>query len=63
MNYTQLVRSFRMIEAKKMLLATKDPIESIAPQVGYTSPDTFTKVFKKETGMTPTHYRRLSQNF
>lgn len=63
MNYTQLVRSFRMIEAKKMLLATKDPIESIARQVGYTSPDTFTKVFKKETGMTPTHYRRLSQNF
>lgn len=63
MNYTQLVRSFRMIEAKKMLLATKDPIESIARQVGYTSPDTFTKVFKKETGMTPTHYRRLNQNF
>ncbi|WP_363323831.1 AraC family transcriptional regulator [uncultured Dubosiella sp.] len=46
-----------------MLLATKDPIESIARQVGYTSPDTFTKVFKKETGMTPTHYRRLNQNF
>lgn len=63
MNYTQLVRSSRMIEAKKMLLATKDPIESIARQVGYTSPDTFTKVFKKETGMTPTHYRRLNQNF
>lgn len=63
MNYTQLVRSFRIIEAKKMLLTTKDPIESIARQIGYTSPDTFTKVFKKETGMTPTRYRRLNQSF
>lgn len=63
MNYTQLVRSFRIIEAKKMLLTTKDPIESIARQIGYTSPDTFTKVFKKETGMTPTRYHRLNQSF
>lgn len=63
MNYTQLVRSFRIIEAKKMLLTTKDPIESIARQIGYTNPDTFTKVFKKETGMTPTRYRRLNQSF
>jgi len=36
-------------------------IERIAIEVGYTNANTFTRVFKKNEGMTPGEFRRISK--
>jgi AraC-like DNA-binding protein len=46
------------IERAKVLLATtSDPIASVGSQCGYGTPQTFYKVFRRRTGMTPAAYR------
>ncbi len=57
-NFVDYLTDLR-IQAAKGLLA--DPLLSaaeIANMVGYESPNYFTRVFKKTTGMTPTEYRK-----
>ena len=57
-NFVDYLTGLR-IQAAKELLA--DPFLSaaeIANMVGYESPNYFTRVFKKNTGLTPTEYRR-----
>lgn len=47
------------INQAKFLLETENlPIEDISWMVGYDDPSYFTRVFKKETGMTPTQFRK-----
>jgi YesN/AraC family two-component response regulator len=57
-NFVDYLTTLR-IQAAKALLS--DPFLSaaeIANMVGYESPNYFTRVFKKNTGLTPTEYRR-----
>lgn len=57
-NFVDYLTGLR-IQAAKALLS--DPFLSaaeIANMVGYESPNYFTRVFKKNTGLTPTEYRR-----
>lgn len=58
MNFTQLVRNFRIEDAKRLLSTTSLSIEEIAERCGYVSPDSFSKVFKKETGANPSKFRK-----
>ena len=52
--YQQMLR----IKQAKHLLKTEDlTIEEIAWIIGYDDPSYFARVFKKETGSTPSHYR------
>ncbi len=44
--------------AKNALVATGDTIRKIASQCGYENEEHFMRQFKKEVGMTPTHYRQ-----
>lgn len=44
--------------AKTALIATSDTIRKIASQCGYENEEHFMRQFKKEVGMTPTHYRQ-----
>ena len=48
----------RMERAKKLLLTTDLPVAEVAEQSGYGDYRVFTKVFKKNEGVTPSQYRR-----
>lgn len=51
------VQSLRIEEAKQMLEATDDAIDDIASLVGYDEPNSFRRLFKRTTGITPHQYR------
>jgi AraC-like DNA-binding protein len=61
MNFFELINSYRVEEAKQML---KDPaynnisIEGIAYESGFKSKSAFNAFFKKQTGMTPTEFKK-----
>ena len=55
------INSYRIIEAKKLLITTYLKIEAIAYDSGFNSLSTFNAVFKKETGTTPSKFRKLNQ--
>jgi AraC-like DNA-binding protein len=47
-------------EAKLRLSVSKDSISEIAYDLGFEYPQYFTRLFKKETGMTPKEYTSLN---
>lgn len=47
----------RLTMAKLLLISTSDPINLLSPKVGMDDPLYFSRMFKKETEMTPTQYR------
>ena len=51
---------YRMKVASKLLLDSDDTVQTIANKVGYGDAFTFTKAFKRHTGMSPTEYRQCS---
>jgi YesN/AraC family two-component response regulator len=58
-SFAQLLNKYRISEAKKLLIENKeDTILSIAYQVGYQNKSTFNDIFKKETGLTPSEFRK-----
>jgi AraC-like DNA-binding protein len=59
-NFYDLVNSYRVEEAKRLLLDPKNEnytILSVGFEAGFNSKTTFNTVFKKFTGATPTEYR------
>lgn len=50
--------NIRMEKAKKLLLSTSLSVAEVAEQSGYGDYRVFTKVFKKNEGVTPSQYRR-----
>lgn len=48
---------YRMEQAEILLLQTKKKIGEIALEIGYHDPMTFSKMFKKYTGINPTEFR------
>lgn len=58
-SFFQLIHRYRIKEAKEKLLAQpNETILSIAYHVGYQSKSSFNDIFKKETGLTPTEFRK-----
>lgn len=55
---TRMIARRRVDEAKRLLQNADTPIREIAEKVGMSDYNYFTKVFKRYTGMTPTHYRK-----
>ena len=53
---------FRMKRAKQLLKDSDIPIQHVGYSVGYNDPLSFSKVFKQETGMSPTDYRNMEKN-
>jgi transcriptional regulator GlxA family with amidase domain len=51
------IQSLRIEEAKQMLETTGDAIDDIATLVGYDDPNSFRRLFKRTTGITPHQYR------
>jgi AraC-like DNA-binding protein len=56
---SELVRSVRIERAEQLLQSGKQSIAQIAEAVGIDDYNYFTKVFKEETGVTPSVFRRL----
>ena len=57
MGFQAYVTKVRIEEAKILLSATQYPINQIALSVGYADQSSFTKAFKRTTGVTPHHFR------
>ena len=55
---SEYMENLRMNEASRLLLQTSDAIAAIAEKTGYTSSNSFLRVFKKTFGCTPSEYRR-----
>lgn len=49
---------YRIEKAKKMLVETEELIQDIAAKVGYQNANSFTRMFRRLTGLTPGEYRR-----
>lgn len=57
-NFLAYLTNIRMEQAKKLLLSSSASIAEVAEQSGYADYRVFTKVFKKNEGITPSQYRR-----
>jgi AraC-like DNA-binding protein len=63
-SFFELLAWYRVEEAKKIIAQDRDgklTVEDIAEQVGYNSKSSFNTVFKKQTGLTPSEFRRTSR--
>ncbi|MGX8690316.1 MAG: helix-turn-helix domain-containing protein, partial [Bacteroidaceae bacterium] len=51
----------RVIRAKRLLAGTSVPIIDVAARVGLEDQSYFSRFFKRETGQTPTEFRKAMQ--
>jgi AraC-like DNA-binding protein len=62
LSFFQILNKFRIEEAKEKLISNpNETILSIAYSVGFQSKSTFNEIFKKETGQTPTEFRKIKK--
>ena len=50
--------NLRMNVARQLLRETKKSVVDVALDVDYTNPSHFAKLFRRETGLSPSDYRR-----
>lgn len=60
--FTQYLTGLRMAKAKELLTATQMRSSEIAFAVGYNDAHYFSYLFKKQTGFTPSEYRKSNKN-
>lgn len=56
-NFIDYLMDVRMNKAMEQLVGTDEMIRTIAENVGYSNVNSFVRIFKKITGLTPTEYR------
>lgn len=61
MTFTEYLTTLRMSKAKELLSATAMRSSEIASAVGYNDPHYFSYLFRKQTGVTPSEYRKQIQ--
>jgi len=54
----EYVHTLRLEEAKQMLEATELPVEAVATEVGYEDASFFSRLFRRQVGLTPGAYRK-----
>lgn len=52
-----IIGTRKLIEAKNLLVTTDKPVSEIGFELGYEEKAYFTRVFKKNSGQTPTEFR------
>jgi len=62
MNPMKYVNSLRIGRAKELLAGNKNSVSLVASEVGFRDLSNFIRQFKKNTGVTPTAYRQMSQS-
>jgi transcriptional regulator GlxA family with amidase domain len=53
------VQNLRVEAAKQMLETSRVAIDDISAEVGYEDPAFFRRLFKRLTGLSPSHYRKM----
>ena len=53
----EFIHHVRLQKAQYLLRHTVEPVSNIAYDTGYSDPGHFSRVFKKEAGMSPSDYR------
>ncbi|SFL93034.1 two component transcriptional regulator, AraC family [Gracilibacillus orientalis] len=56
--FIEYVTQTRLTKAKDLLLDDRISLKEIALTIGYKDPNYFSRVFKKETGLSPSEYRK-----
>ncbi len=56
-SYSEYLTVVRMNQAKNLLNTTEKSVTEIALDVGYQTPNSFSSLFKRETGMSPTQWK------
>lgn len=54
---SRIIETRKLIEAKNLLISTDKPVSEIGFELGYEEKAYFSRVFKKNTGQTPTEFR------
>ena len=57
-SFPQLMNFYRVEDAKRLIKQTDEPMSIIAEQSGFNSLATFNRVFKDQTGQSPSQYRK-----
>lgn len=60
-SFRKLIHSYRVEYAKKLLDEKQLSISSIATKSGFSALNSFNRIFKEMTGITPSQYRKASQ--
>lgn len=53
-----IIRSRALLEAKRLLAFTEQPVSEVAAQLQFLDPSYFARVFRAETGLSPAAYQR-----
>ncbi len=61
-NFSDHLNGIRVRKAQELLITTEMNITEIGNQVGYSNFTSFNRMFKKQTGMAPTEYRKQQIN-
>jgi two-component system response regulator YesN len=56
-NFIEYLTNIRIEKAKKLLQNREISIKNICADTGYSDPNYFSRIFKKQVGVTPTEYR------
>jgi two-component system response regulator YesN len=56
-NFIDYLTNIRIEKAKKLLQNRELSIKTICVDTGYSDPNYFSRIFKKQVGITPTEYR------
>ncbi|WP_455542069.1 phosphoenolpyruvate hydrolase family protein [Intestinibacter sp.] len=62
MSFTEYLLKYRINKAKELLKNNNFSCKEVALKVGYTDYIQFTKIFKKQTGITPGNYKKNNSN-
>ena len=58
-NFIDYLTNLRIEKAKDLLMHSGMNIKNICVDTGYSDPNYFSRIFKKQVGVTPTEYREL----
>jgi AraC-like DNA-binding protein len=57
-----LIHAFLISEAKNLLMSEGHSVSEIAYELGFENPPYFSRLFRKETGMSPNEFKKMSLN-
>ena len=61
MSFSSYVRNYRLTVAQKKLIETDESVEKIALAVGFYDVQHFSKIFKREYGVSPKNFRKMNK--